>query len=216
MKKAGITDPYDTKAIRALQVIDLPLMQKKVNFHLSVTRDLFGSEISTNAANYFSASLKGRYKEMKLDDDHKLQNDTYPVMRYKNNSFALEQVPALNAINARLLDDYTRECQGGLNRWNKIILDEGIDFEICQPHIAFNRQVGEFAGMSVTPLADVIDSGIWQTRAFEWLPTDDDLKFLKDLTKPQTKPGKFANWISPPRHGVDNKEGDFEYVRLQS
>ena len=216
MIEAGVTDPHDTEAIRALGVIDLPLMQKKVNFHLSVTRDLFGSEISTNAANYFNASLKGRYKETKIDDDHQLENDTYPVMRYKGNNFVLENVSALNAINARLLDDYSRECQGGLNRWNKIISDGGVNFQIRQPHIAFNRQVGEFAGMYITPTGDVVEKGSWQSCVHEWLPTEEDLKFLKDLTKPEMTPGKFANWISPPRHGVNNKKGDFEYVRLES
>ena len=216
MIEEGITDPHDTEAIRALGVIDLPLMQKKVNFHLSITRDLFGSEVSTNAANYFNASLKGRYKETKIDDDHQLENDTYPVMRYKGNNFVLENVSALNAINARLLDDYTRECQGGLNRWNKVMSDGGVDFQICQPHIAFNRQVGEFSGMYVTPSGDVVEKGGWQARVHEWLPTEEDLKFLKVLTKPETTPGKFATWISPPRHGVDNKEGDFEYVRLEA
>src|SRR5512143_2470884 len=50
MVKAGITDPYDTEAIRKLGVVDLPLLQRKANFHMSVTRDLFGSEISSNAA----------------------------------------------------------------------------------------------------------------------------------------------------------------------
>jgi benzoyl-CoA 2,3-dioxygenase component B len=29
-----------------------------------------------------------------------------------------------------------------------------------------------------------------------------------------TEPGQFASWIAPPRVGIDNKPGDFEYVRL--
>ena len=32
--------------------------------------------------------------------------------------------------------------------------------------------------------------------------------------KPQTEPGKFANWISPPKLGIDNKPGDYEYVKI--
>ena len=43
-------------------------MQKYVNFHYSVSVDLFGQEISTNAANYFTAGLKGRYLESRIDD----------------------------------------------------------------------------------------------------------------------------------------------------
>jgi benzoyl-CoA 2,3-dioxygenase component B len=215
MNEAGITDPYDVEAIRALGVIDLPLMQKKANFHLSVTRDLFGSEISTNAATYFNAGLKGRYKETRLDDDHTLEDDTYPVLRFKDGKFETEDVPALNAINARLLDDYMRECQGGLDRWNRIISESGINFEIKPPHTAFSRRVGEFAGMHVSATGDVLDEDTWNARRDEWLPTDEDLKYLKELMVQETAPGKFASWISPPRIGVDNKESDFEYVRLQ-
>jgi benzoyl-CoA 2,3-dioxygenase component B len=29
-----------------------------------------------------------------------------------------------------------------------------------------------------------------------------------------TRPGQFANWIAPPRIGIDNKPGDFEYVKI--
>ena len=32
--------------------------------------------------------------------------------------------------------------------------------------------------------------------------------------KPVTEPGKFASWIAPPRVGIDNKPGDFEYVKI--
>src|SRR5438477_359736 len=60
MREAGIDDPSDIEKVRALGVVDLPTMQKKANLHFSLTLDLFGSEISTNAANAFNASLKGR------------------------------------------------------------------------------------------------------------------------------------------------------------
>ena len=80
MAKAGIKDPSDVEAVRKLGVVDLPLLQRKANFHMSVTRDLFGSEISSNAAEAFSAGLKGRFNEANLrDDDHVLTDATYPV-----------------------------------------------------------------------------------------------------------------------------------------
>jgi benzoyl-CoA 2,3-dioxygenase component B len=81
MKENGITDPYDIDRIRSYGVIDLPTIQKKANMHYSLSLDLFGSEISTNAANAFNAGIKGRYKEAKIDDDHKLDSATYPVLR---------------------------------------------------------------------------------------------------------------------------------------
>ena len=57
----GITDPYDIGKIRDLGVIDLPTIQKKLNLHYTLSLDLFGQEVSTNAANAFNAGIKGRY-----------------------------------------------------------------------------------------------------------------------------------------------------------
>ncbi len=59
MKAAGIEDPYDIDKVRALGVIDLPTIQKKLNLHYSLSLDLFGSEVSTNAANAFNNGIKG-------------------------------------------------------------------------------------------------------------------------------------------------------------
>jgi len=215
MNEHGITDPNDVDAVRAHGAIDLPLLQRKANFHISVTRDLFGAEVSTNAATYFNAGIKGRFNEAKLEDDHQLENETYSVTRYKDGAFVEEDVPALNAINCRLLDDYIKDCQGGINRWNKVIEKAGIDFQIDQPHKAFNRRVGEFSEIQATASGEVISEADWEARKDEWLPKPEDLQFLKDLMKPVTAPGEFASWIAAPRIGVDNKEGDFEYVRFQ-
>ena len=74
MKEAGIEDVNDIERVRALGVIDLPTMKKKLNLHYSLSLDLFGSEVSTNAANAFNAGIKGRFQETKIDDDHKLEN----------------------------------------------------------------------------------------------------------------------------------------------
>ncbi len=216
MKEAGITDPNDVAAARKLGVIDLPLIQRKVNFHYAVTKDLFGAEVSTNAANAFNAGLKGRYQETKIDDDHQLENDTYPVTKVIDGELKVVEEPALNAINARLNDDYTKDAQGGVNRWNKIISKIGIDFEIVLPNAGFNRRVGEFADQFISPDGKVMSEADWNAKRDEWLPTQEDLKFLADLMKPVTEPGKYAGWIAEPKVGIDNKPGDFEYVQVAS
>lgn len=216
MKEAGITDPNDVAAARKLGVIDLPLIQRKVNFHYAVTKDLFGAEVSTNAANAFNAGLKGRYQETKIDDDHQLENDTYPVTKVIDGELKVVEEPALNAINARLNDDYTKDAQGGVNRWNKIISKIGIDFEIVLPNAGFNRRVGEFADHFISPDGKVMSEADWNAKRDEWLPTQEDLKFLADLMKPVTEPGKYAGWIAEPKVGIDNKPGDFEYVQVAS
>src|SRR5271157_5237196 len=215
MVKAGVKDPNEVEAVRKLGVVDLPLLQRKANFHISVTRDLFGSEISSNAADAFSSGLKGRFNEANLkDDDHVLQEATYGVTRIVDGKLVVEQVPALRAINSRLLDDYIIDCQGGIDRWNKAIEKAGIAFKFVQPHKGFNRKIGEFAGHRVSPAGEVLKEEQWQARSGEWLPNDDDMKFINSLMKPCHERGKYASWIAPPRVGVNNQPGDFEYVKI--
>ena len=214
MNKAGITDPYDINKIRELGVIDLPTIQKKANLHYSLSLDLFGSELSTNAANAFNAGIKGRYQEIKLEDDHRLQGDAYMVRRFVEGKIVEESVPALSAINMRLRDDYVKDASGGIKRWNAAIKKTGIEFEITLPHEGFNRRIGEFSGASITPDGAVVSQEEWAERQHEWLPTSADGDFIKSLMVPVTEPGKYASWIAPPRMGIDNKPGDFEYVQL--
>ncbi|HJV70734.1 MAG TPA: benzoyl-CoA 2,3-epoxidase subunit BoxB [Ideonella sp.] len=214
MKQAGITDPYDTERIRALGVVDLPLLQRKANFHMSVTRDLFGSEISSNGAEAFSSGLKGRFNEAQLKDDHQLQDEVYNVTRVIDGRLVDEAVPALRAINCRLLDDYIADCQGGIDRWNKVIEKAGIDFRMAQPHKGFNRKIGEFKGHHISPAGELLTSNQWAEQIGQWLPNDDDMAFIASLMKPCTEPGKYASWIAPPRMGINNQPGEFEYVKI--
>ncbi|MBL8308825.1 MAG: benzoyl-CoA 2,3-epoxidase subunit BoxB [Burkholderiales bacterium] len=214
MLKAGITDPYDVEAVRKLGVVDLPLLQRKANFHMSVTRDLFGSEISSNAADAFSSGLKGRFNEAKLDDDHELQNATYRVTRVINGKFVDEDVPALRAINCRLLDDYIADCQGGIDRWNKVIEKAGIDFRFKQPYKGFNRRIGEFAGHRISPDGQLLSEQQWLASSGLWLPNDEDMAFIHSLMQPCHAPGQYASWIAPPRMGINNQPGDYEYVKI--
>ena len=215
MKEADITDPNAIDAVRDLGVIDLPTLQKKINFHYSVTLDLFGAEVSTNAANAFNAGIKGRYRETSIDDDHRLLNGTYPVLKFIDGALKLVQEPALNALNARLRDDYDKDVSGGIRRWNMVIEKAGIAFQMMLPHQAFNRRVGEFAAVSVTPTGEVVNTDDWDANRDQWLPSQTDLDFIASLMVQETTPGKFAGWIAPPKAGIDNKPGDFEYVKLR-
>jgi benzoyl-CoA 2,3-dioxygenase component B len=208
------SDPGDTGRIRALGLIDLPLIQRKINFHYSVTLDLFGSEISTNAANAFNAGIKGRFHEDRIDDDHRLHDATWPVLAWDGNRFATEDLPAITAINARLLDDYIADCQAVVAAWNRVLQRHAIDFRLTLPHRAFNRHQGRFAGLAVTPEGRVIDMSDWQQQRDAFLASSEDLEYLLSLMRPATRPGEFAGWIAPPRQGVGGKPGDFEYVRI--
>ncbi len=139
MREAGIDDPTDIASVRRLGVIDLPTIRKKLNLHFSLTLDLFGNEISTNAASAFNAGLKGRYREDRLTDDHVLTGATYPVLRPRGGAIVREEVPALSSLNMRLRDDFVADAQGGVDRWNRVIEKAGFDFRLRLPHVAFNR-----------------------------------------------------------------------------
>jgi len=214
MNEAGISDPADIEAVRKLGVIDLPTLQKKINFHASVTYDLFGAEISTNAAAAFTAGIKGRFQEDKLGDDHGLTNDVYPVHRLHEGAIVTEDIAALNALNGRLLDDYITDAGKGVGRWNKIIQKTGVDFEFRLPHKGFNRRIGEFADAFVTPEGEVIPEEEWNGRSEGWLCSEADGEFIQSLMEPCAEPGCYSGWIAGPRVGIDNQPGDFEYVRI--
>jgi benzoyl-CoA 2,3-dioxygenase component B len=215
MREAGIDDPTDIERVRALGVVDLPTMQKKANLHFSLTLDLFGSEISTNAANAFNASLKGRYLEDQIDDDHQLLNNTYPVLRLKDGRIVKEDAAALSALNMRLRDDYIADASSAIERWwNRIIARAGFDFRIKLPHVAFNRRIGEFAAIHADPHGNMLGAEEWRRRRDAFLPTTEDNLFIESLMRPVTERGDFASWIAPPRAGIDGMPGNFEYVKL--
>src|ERR1700741_4567460 len=96
MKENKVDAPSD---VRALGVIDLQTIQRYLNFHYSVTLDLYGSDVSSNAANYYTSGVKGRFRETKLSDDHVLSDADYPVWEVVDNKIVAKPVPALTALN---------------------------------------------------------------------------------------------------------------------
>ena len=214
MISAGISDPFEVDRIRALGVIDLPTIQRKANIHFALSLDLFGSEVSTNAANFYNAGLKGRFMETKIDDDHILSKATYPILKYVGGEIRSVDEPALTALNMRLRDDYSKDCQGGVNRWNKIIEKYRIDFQIKLASVAFNRKIGEFRNVHISPEGKVISADEWTKNQDQWLPSSDDGLFIHSLMKPCWRRGEYASWISPPKAAIDGKPGDFEYVSI--
>jgi benzoyl-CoA 2,3-epoxidase subunit B len=201
--------------VRDLGVIDLPTIQRYLNFHYSVTLDLFGSDVSSNAATFFTSGLKGRYRETALEDNHVLTESTYAVCEVVNNELVDREIPALSALNERLRDDYIREVQAGVDRWNRHIVNAGLPFKLMLPHKAFHRAIGNFAGQHVSPDGNVMSKDAWHARRGAWLPNEKDYAFVQSLMSGRVaEPGKFANWIAPPRIGINSRPLDFEYVRF--
>src|SRR5205807_79809 len=80
-RSAQLVREHDTMDIAAHGGIPLDIIQKYINFHYTVSLDLFGSETSTNAANYYTAGLKGRWQEGRRADDHRLTDDSATLAR---------------------------------------------------------------------------------------------------------------------------------------
>jgi benzoyl-CoA 2,3-dioxygenase component B len=205
---------HRTEDVRKHGGIDLPTIQRYLNFHCSVSLDLFGSEISTNAANFYTMGLKGRFEEAKRDDDHALKEATYRILTLEGDAVGAMEAPALTSLNERLRDDYIADCARGVARWNKVIQEAGVDFELRLPHRAFHRAIGSFAEVKMSPAGRIVSQAEWDARHHEWLPTGEDRAYVAALMKPVTEPGKFASWIAPPARGINGQPIEFEYVRL--
>src|SRR6056300_926412 len=106
----------DVNRLRAAGVIDVPTIQRYLNFHFSVTIDLFGADESSNAATFYSTGLKSRYEEGKREDDHILKDKTYQVLVAKDGGLEVKEVPMLNALNEVLRDDYIKDSVAGVER----------------------------------------------------------------------------------------------------
>ncbi|HEY6718535.1 MAG TPA: benzoyl-CoA 2,3-epoxidase subunit BoxB, partial [Reyranella sp.] len=189
--------------------------QKYLNFHFSVSLDLFGQEASTNAANYYTMGVKGRFLETRIDDDHLLTDSSYEIETIEDGRIVRKAVPALQALNERLRQDYIEDCARGVLRWNKIIEKASVNFEMKLPHRGFDRRIGAFTGSRISPDGKVLNEAEWKANEAKWLPTDEDRAYVTSLMGPAVvQPGKFAHWIAPPARGINGQPADFEYVRF--
>ncbi len=194
--------------------IPLPLIQKYVNFWVSSSTDLYGSEISSNAANYFAAGLKGRAYEEKKYSEHTALGESFVVERPENGSLTREEVPLRNALNEVLRNDYLEDNQRGVDYWNRVCEKAGVDFRFALPHRRFNRKIGIYTGLYFDLDGQRISKEEFERRQHAWLPGAEDRAFVTSLMQPVLEPGKVAGWIAPPAKGVNSQSMDFDYVRL--
>jgi benzoyl-CoA 2,3-dioxygenase component B len=211
MRLHGVESP---EQVRALGVIDLPTIQRYLNFHYSVTLDLFGADQSSNAAIFYSSGLKGRFEEGKREDDHLLNGASYPILDVQAGRLVQREVPMLNALNEVLRDSFIKDSEAGIGRWNKVIEKAGLAFRLVLPHKAFNRAIGTLSGVRVKPTGEPISPVEWQGQVDQWLPTPLDREFVASLMRRVAEPGRYANWISPPPLGVNKQPLDTAYVRF--
>jgi len=199
--------------VRAQGGIDLPTVQKFLNLWYSLSLDLFGGEISSNAADAFAAGLKGRYKEERFEDHLALEGH-YNLDVVENGAIAQREIGLRNAMNEVLRDEYVNDCQRGVNKWNKTIAKHGIDFELRLPSRRFHRHIGQFADYHTDPDGNLVSNDVWEARKGEWVPAQSDHDYVNSLMQPVYEPGKIANWLAPPPRGINGKPFEFEYVKL--
>jgi benzoyl-CoA 2,3-dioxygenase component B len=204
--------------VRAEGGIDLPTLQKYINFWYSVSLDLFGGEISSNAATFFARPQGPR--QGREPRDHLALEGVYgldvPTAGDDGSvrSFEHKDIPLRNAMNEVLRDEYVIDSQRGVDKWNRAIAEAGVDFVIRLPNRRFHRRAGIYADMFFNPEGEPISREEWERRKGEWLPNEaDDLYIESLMQRPVYEPNGMAHWIAPPPHGIKGQPVQFEYVK---
>jgi benzoyl-CoA 2,3-epoxidase subunit B len=194
----------------ALGGVPLSVLQKYINLWFTESLDLFGSEDSSNAAAYFAAGLKGRYRESAPNAfaDHRAMDGDYELRKPGD---AAERIPLRRAMNAVLRDAYVEDCERALRRWNSE-LAKRIDARLYLPATSFNRKIGAYAALHTDPHGDPLTDEQWAANRDRWLPSYDDRRRVGELMRPVYEPGKIAGWIAPPARGINGQPLEFEYV----
>ena len=200
--------------VRELGGIPLEIIQKYINYWFSYSLDLFGGEISSNSAEFFSAGLKGRFREQEQYSDHVAIDQTFTLTVVEGVKLKSLEVPMRMALNEVLRLEYVKDCQKGLARWNKALADEGLSNRLSLPDTRYHRHVGEYARHSFDIHGNLISEDEFEQRKSEGLPTLEDREYVRSLMHPVIEPGKMASWIAPPTTRIKGKPFDFEYVRL--
>jgi benzoyl-CoA 2,3-epoxidase subunit B len=211
MKELGTDDPA---AIRAQGAIDLPTIQRYLNYWFTSSLDLFGSEVSSNAATTFANGIKGRPDESQFED-HVCTDAAFELdVPDGSGGVAQQSVPLRNAMNEVARDAYVKDCEIGVKRWNMAIKRAGVDLQLTLPSRRFRRAIGAWAGVPTDTAGAPISAEAFAKQMPQWLPSEGDRAFVRSLMKQVTEPGKMAGWIAPPDRGINNLPVDYEYVRL--
>jgi benzoyl-CoA 2,3-dioxygenase component B len=193
--------------------IPLDMIQRYLNKWFALSLDLFGGEISSNAASYFAAGLKGRAKE-ETYPDHVALDASYKMPVVKDGMVVEDEVPLRNAMNEVLRDEYVEDCQRGVDRWNKHLEKAGLERRLTLPSKRFYRHIGLYAERPFDVEGRLLTKAEWDERRGEWLPNDDDRAYITSLMKPVYELGKIANWIATPARGIKGLPFEYEYVKL--
>ena len=192
--------------------VPLAMIQRYINLWFSLSEDLFGGEISSNAADFFAAGLKGRYKEAQYQE-HRALDGSYAMEVLENHALVRKDIPLRTAMNEVLRDGYIDDCQRAVDKWNRTLDRAGIAERLRLPHRRFHRQQGIYAGHPFDIDGQSLDLAGWQAKRDEWLPSEADKAHIQALMQPVHERGKIAGWVAAPSKGINGNPFDFEYVR---
>ncbi len=211
MKELGTDSP---EAIRRAGAVDLPLLQRYLNFWFSSSLDLFGSEVSSNAATTFANGIKGRPDESQYEDH--VCTDARMVIGVPDDAGGVKEdtVNLRNAMNEVAREAYAKDCELGIRRWNMQLQRAGVDFRLALPSLRFRRQIGAWANVPTDLQGRSIARDAYEQGLRHWLPSEADRSFVHSLMQRVVEPGKMAAWIAPPDRGINNLAVDYQYVRL--
>src|SRR5690348_4435991 len=173
MKQIGSDDP---QAVRAQGAIDLPTIQRYMNFWFTSSLDLFGSEVSSNAASSFATGIKGRPDESQYED-HLCTDASHELETPQGR----ETVNLRNAMNEVMRTAYIKDCEIGVKRWNMQIQRAGFEQRLALASPRFHRAIGAWANMPLDPEGRLISREAYERQLADWLPSESDKAFVRSL-----------------------------------
>jgi benzoyl-CoA 2,3-dioxygenase component B len=190
--------------VRRLGGIDLPTIQKFINLWFSLSLDLHGNEISTNAASYFANGLKGGRRKRSGTTTGR---PSVLRARVRPTAARRKAIPMRTAMNEVLRDWYVGDCAGRRR---------ALEHDLRAP-----RHVGSAAPArsQVQPrhrhvlVAALRSAGAplsdeeWDARSTNGCRRRRPRIPPQHHGEPVYEPGKFANYIAPPLAGV-NRHAD--------
>ena len=116
-------------------------------------------------------------------------------------------------MNEVLRDDYVDDCELVVERWNRVLEKAERPERLTLPTRRFHRAVGIYAAGCFDPEGNPISAEEFEAKKAEWLPSEDDLAYVRSLMYPVHEVGKIAAWIAPPAKGINGQPFECEYVK---
>ena len=203
--------------MRKVGGIDIPTIQKHLNQWFSLSLDLHGSEVSSNAASYFANGLKGRAKEDTFDEHVVQERRTTTWSSSRTGKPVTKEVLMRNAMNEVLRDWYVGDCAAGVDP----LEPDPRGARHVGPAAAAGSQVPprhrHVFGLPLRSERRAAERGAVGEAEVRVAPSAADTEYLLSIMdEPVFEPGKFANYIAPPRRGINQQPIDFEYVRTEA